>query len=238
MNNKFINNIEYNEFYHKYKYMISGLRTTEDCYLMLEKLESIIDKSKKSLLISLFDGKRMEQCIDYYMMIEIIKNLNSCKYKEEIYADFPKLFKMTTNLSQIKTFNRIAKSKPPRPMHEMMAGNYKIYKPRGEFVKKICPHCSHLCSASKFTEYIICGYSEIGGFNWIGCGKDWCFKCGKILCKSFRHDVLWVEEYRYHDGECCKIHAKQNAKNYPEDYCQCNNEFVKRGIIMEKDIKK
>lgn len=231
-NNIFINNIEYNKFYNKYKYIISGLKTIQDCFLLLEKLN--IKGWERNLLLSMIEGKRetkiCEKYIDYSLLKEIIRDLNNCKYREEAYAHIPQLMAKTTNLAQIKTFTRIANSKPLKPQYisikEIKSNTQaNIFKP--------CPHCGHSCQAPKFTEYIICGYRD-NGYDWEGCGKDWCFKCGKILCKSWDNDMLFIEENRSHDMECCKHHAHSHNKVYPDDYCQCNNQFIKRNIVIDK----
>ena len=76
--------------------------------------------------------------------------------------------------------------------------------------------------------YIICGYSSNRGFDWKGCGNDWCFLCGKKLCKSWNVDRLYSKINRFHDDRCCKIHSLKTNSNYLTDYCQCNNFYVSR----------
>ena len=227
-NNIFINNSEYNKFYNKYKYVLSGLRTIEDSYLIMEK--SKMHNSNKKLFMSMIEGKRPEKSIDFNLMIEIIKDLHNYKYREEAYSHIPQIMNKTNNLAQIKTFTRIANMKPLKPQFVTMK---EIKNNAHIIVHKECPHCSHVCSAPKFTEYMICGFGN-NGYDWEGCGKDWCFKCGKILCKSWENDMLFIEENRCHDMECCKHHSRHNSKSYPEDYCQCNNDFIKRNTIINK----
>ena len=42
-------------------------------------------------------------------------------------------------------------------------------------------------------EYVICGYINSNkGYDWNGCGKDWCAKCNKMLCKSWDLNQLWA----------------------------------------------
>lgn len=231
--NIFLNNIQYNDFFNKYKYVIAGLRTVEDCFLMLEKLNFV--QNKKNIFLGLIEGKReskiCDKNIDYILMREIIRDLNNYKYREEAYAHIPQIMIKTNNLAQIKTFTRIANSKPLKPQHISVK---ELKNNSQSNVFKLCPHCGHSCQAPKFTEYIICGYRDNGGYDWEGCGKDWCFKCGKILCKSWDNDMLFIEENRSHDMECCKQHSVANNKKYPEEYCQCSNQFIKRNIIIEK----
>jgi hypothetical protein len=52
--------------------------------------------------------------------------------------------------------------------------------------------------------------------------------CGKMLCKNWFNHELFVEMNRFHDTECCKNHAKENNKIYPDDYCMCQNTHVNR----------
>ena len=57
------------------------------------------------------------------------------------------------------------------------------------------------------------------GYDLKGCGRDWCFKCEKILCKLWEQDSLFLEMNRYHTKDCCKKHSIKNNKNYEKDYC-------------------
>jgi hypothetical protein len=89
-------------------------------------------------------------------------------------------------------------------------------------ITKNCPHCGNSCSGTIDTTYIICDYNDpINGFQWNGCGKDWCFYCEKKLCKQWGNDELYNEENRKHTKECCKKMAKKNEEDYEEQYCQC-----------------
>lgn len=89
-------------------------------------------------------------------------------------------------------------------------------------ITKHCPHCDNSCKGTIETAYIICGYDDhLNGFNWKGCGRDWCFVCGKKLCKQWNENELYTDEQRNHNKECCKRIAKKNNENYEENYCQC-----------------
>ena len=49
-----------------------------------------------------------------------------------------------------------------------------------------CPHCMHVNIINERTTYSICGYNDIMiGYDWEGCGRDWCVTCGKKLCKKW-----------------------------------------------------
>jgi hypothetical protein len=93
---------------------------------------------------------------------------------------------------------------------------------------KYCPHCSEKYISSESTTHVICGYNDShNGYNWTGCQKDWCFTCGKKLCKSWNENKLYLEPNRIHNSECCKQHAINNGESY-NNYCHCNNKYVNR----------
>ena len=97
------------------------------------------------------------------------------------------------------------------------------------FETKKCPHCGYNITDKYNRAYIICGYNdEKKGYDWNGCGKDWCFRCEKILCKSWETHALHLEMNRSHNDECCSKHAKENNNKYPDDYCQCRNINITR----------
>lgn len=222
-----INNKDYNILYNKYKYIFAGLKTRVDCYLLLEKIE--LNNTEKKILLSIIEGKKMEKMLDFITMSDTISELVNFKYREDVYSIITQLMIKTNNLAQINTFTRIANSKPLRPLNvTIKEQRYKKY-----IVSKECPHCKQICNADTNVDYIICGYGE-NGYDWEGCGKDWCFKCGKILCRSWKEDHLFIEDNRCHDMNCCRNHAKHNSKNYPTDYCHCTNKYIRRNISISK----
>lgn len=91
------------------------------------------------------------------------------------------------------------------------------------FSNKPCPHCNINTYSNK--DYIICGYDKV--YDWNGCGNDWCFKCGKKLCKNWFNDQLCIFHNRFHDSQCCL--NKSNKVLYALTYCQCQNLHVLRG---------
>ena len=96
---------------------------------------------------------------------------------------------------------------------------FNIY--RDEIINKTCPHCNINLSLSKDCLYVICGYTN-ENYEWLGCGRDWCGKCNKMLCKSWDKDNLDIIENRNHNDKCCKEYAKENKLN--EDlFCNCVN---------------
>jgi len=205
------------------KHLISGMRTVEDCYLMLDK--NMFDKNHKSLILHLINHKKNEKCFDYMALRSIVKELGEIRYREDAHEYLSHIMNKTENIAQIKTFTRLAEGKPLRPQWYTKE-NYSdfpdidTYDYANHKIEKKCPHCSHINISHKSTGYIICGYGE-NGYDWEGCGKDWCFKCEKILCKSWDNDMLFIEENRIHNEECCRHHSNINNKKYPEDYCHC-----------------
>lgn len=237
--NKLINNNELDIFNEQYKWSFMGARTLRDAFVLIDKLNIV--GLKRILILSIVNNKKYDHKFDIGTMHETIYDMTECKYREEAYDKIEQLTKSTTDIAQMKTFMRIAISKPLRPKY-IPVKQIKDTINDIIIVKK-CPHCNHKCNAKKSTEYIICGFGDTGygykdtGYDWEGCNKDWCFKCGKILCKSWESDQLFLLSNRIHDNKCCKKHAVANNKKYPEDYCQCTNISIRRDIESIYDYK-
>lgn len=91
-------------------------------------------------------------------------------------------------------------------------------------IVKNCPHCNmtYTRRSSANTTYLICGYTDTKrGYDMKGCGKDWCFKCGKKLCKSWENDHLYLESNRKHDTECCFKKSIMCDEDHNTEYCHC-----------------
>lgn len=209
--------------YNKLKYNILGSKTKEDAYFILEKYK--LDTKCYILMMSYVNGKKYDHALDNETMKKNIKDIASLKYKEDAYEFISQILLLTSDIAQIKTFSRIADMKPNKPQHISI----KELKQRNNVsnITRKCPHCGYKCSLSRDTIYTVCGYSE-SGYDWEGCGKDWCFRCGKMLCKNWEQDQLYLPTNRFHDSKCCKKNAILNGCKYPEDYCRCNNPFVLR----------
>lgn len=133
---------------------------------------------------------------NYYIKIDdlkFIKLLNGIKYRDE-------LNNITNDPAQLSTINRIFNEK-------------KSYN-----ISKNCPFCNLKYYNNEGKKYIICGLNDKPPFT-NGCSRDWCFDCGKKLCKSWYLDNLYDLNNRSHDI-CCKKHAKKNGFNINE-YCNC-----------------
>ena len=89
---------------------------------------------------------------------------------------------------------------------------------------KQCPWCQRWCLKDNACNYIFaCGLDTTGTFHiGAGCGKSWCWECGKKFCGQYT-DVLTgqklAEARDNHDAQCCVKEAgfQQNA------YCPGNH---------------
>lgn len=219
----FINNTILSDQFNKLKYNILGSKTKEDAYYILDKYK--LDNKCYNLMTSFINGKKYDHALDNESMKKYIKDISTYKYKEDAYELISQILLQTSDIAQIKTLTRIADMKPNKPQYISM----KELKQRNKenYITKKCPHCGYKRPMPKNTVYVVCGYNE-SGYDWEGCGKDWCFKCGKMLCKSWEQDQLYLPTNRFHDSKCCKKHAILSGQKYPEDYCRCNNAFVLR----------
>ncbi|ARF10303.1 hypothetical protein Hokovirus_1_182 [Hokovirus HKV1] len=105
---------------------------------------------------------------------------------------------------QINTLDRIFKTKNI----EINFSN-DIHK-----LVKCCPHCNYPTYGLATTKKIICDYNN-------GCGNDWCFDCGKKLCKNWSKNSLYNPNNNFHNNGCCKLAAKKSGEDYYENYCLC-----------------
>lgn len=198
-----------------YKNKIINASNMDDAVSILDTaLVSVVDDVEKQLLISLINSDRYTIKMDLNKLtvyLNILNMLNRYGDAETLINDIQKNI---TDIAQINTFKRLLKTKT----HNYNGNNINF---------KNCPHCNHKNYLECDSSYIICGYGS-RGYDWKGCGMDWCFNCGKKLCKSWNHDMLFNKLNRYHDNKCCKSSAHTNNKNYENEYCMCKNEFVNR----------
>jgi hypothetical protein len=226
-----MDNKELHDFYNKYSNIFLGTKTQQDAYLLLDKLK--LSKLQRNMILSIIYSKKYDsQAIDIKQLIEYMRDLDNCKYREEAYLKLQDIIKFTSQIPQIKSLTRIANSKPLKPTNIRFKDLLNTVST--ELISKKCVHCAGLCYGTLNTDYMICGFNE-NGYDWEGCGHDWCFKCGGMLCKSWENDKLFIPINQVHDNSCCKKHAQIFNKNYPEDYCQCDNaSHIRRDITIEK----
>jgi len=190
----FINNENLNKQYNKLKLIFLAFKTKEDAHNFLDKYK--LDTRSHYLMVSLINGKKYENALSYDSMLKYIKDIVNCKYREDAYEIISQALKQTSDIAQIKTFTRIADNKPDKPQYITLKELRQ--REKENMSSKKCPHCGYRYSAQKHTIYTVCGYGG-GGYDWEGCGKDWCFKCGKMLCKSWEQDQLYLLTNRLHD---------------------------------------
>lgn len=85
---------------------------------------------------------------------------------------------------------------------------------------KQCPWCQRWCLKDNACDYIFsCGLDVKHGFVvGAGCGRTWCWTCGKKYCAQYSNPVTGTKlptAKDNHDGECCRKEPGFNQ----EDYC-------------------
>lgn len=170
----------------------------------------------KSMITSYMNGRSYKDVVDIKTKQNFMRDTDNFMSRDEALHFSSKLTEKTTDDIYKKTLERIVNSKTFKKR--------EFKKDTVKYINKECPHCSHILSMPESTQYVICGYHNPNqGYDWIGCGKDWCFQCEKILCKRWEMNSLCLQMNRYHNDECCSKHAKETGHKYPDDYCQCNN---------------
>jgi hypothetical protein len=180
----------------------------------------------KSMIISYMNGRTYRDTIDIKTKQVMIRDLESINNRDEAYSYSSKLTEKTTDDVYKKTLERLSNRKTYRKREQKI-------KDMPKYITKYCPHCSHAINMLETTQYVICGYQNPNqGYDWNGCGRDWCFQCGKMLCKRWETNSLCLQMNRYHDDDCCSKHSKETGKIYPDDYCQCNNMNIINSLIL------
>jgi hypothetical protein len=208
--------------YREFKNILSGCKTITDARYFGDLYIKRNPESKR-MVISLLNGKKygnkkdiktfqklLEKCVEMtsYEIIEMIQENYNLKDKDDDI--------------QIRTLMRVAKYKKGH-------ANSKIKKAKNGEITKNCPYCNHTYSGTAETTHVICGYNDNhSGYDWNGCQRDWCFSCGKKLCKSWDENKLWLECNRIHNNICCHQHAEKSGSNYESEYCKCSNKYVHR----------
>jgi hypothetical protein len=226
MQNILINNNKLYETYNSYSNVFNGTKTYKDATYMLDILK--LNKEEKNIFINIINNKKFQSKLDFQTMEQGLKEVKNSKYREDANIKVNNIIRNTIDIAQIKALTRVANTLPLKPINTHYNENTnKIHK-----IKKMCPHCKKEITMPANTEYIICGYGE-QSYDWEGCCHDWCFQCGKILCKIWEDDQLFIPFNQIHDRECCKKHSLQHKNKYPHDYCQCKNDHIKRDIVVD-----
>ena len=83
---------------------------------------------------------------------------------------------------------------------------------------KQCPWCQRWCLKDDACNYIFaCGLTTEGKFViGAGCGRPWCFQCGKKFCTPHYNPETGVQISNHTShAQCCV----KEADYKPEDYC-------------------
>jgi len=189
-------------------------------------IKTTIDKSnlKQMLNFNEFDSNNTnelnEEFLDINNFLVILNDIDNCLYREDAIKIKSEINKKLNKIQDF-TINEIINNKPKKKINFYV--KYLI-------IKK-CPHCGVQCTGTCATNYTICGYNdEEFGYDQNCCGKDWCFKCGKKLCKEWNDNELFMFGNRNHNKTCCKLYAEANNMDYDNEFCMCNNEYVNRNI--------
>ena len=220
--------MEYNKIYNDMKIILSGCNHISDAMCIGDKY---IEKypEYKDFILNIINGKKYINSMSINELHTLIADMNLITFKEDILDLIESLIERR-NINNIykRTLLKFCDLKVPCPYSKPLKIDNKII-----VEKKKCPHCGHIVCVPENTNYIICGYTDTkNGYDLKGCGRDWCFKCEKILCKLWEQDSLFLEMNRYHTKDCCKKHSIKNNKNYEKDYCHCVNKFVDRNNTL------
>lgn len=237
--------------YNEIKNILLGCRNISDAKYFI-KLYLKHNPESKKLADNLISGKFYDECNNLTIFNAIIEQINESnnydfcmKLIEDNYNN------NNNNNIQIKTLMKIINNKVDLqkkninehknkkfsfnstlniPQLNQICQTKTIKKQKSNEIVKKCPHCSYSYTGNENTLYVICGYNDNRqGYDWEGCTKDWCFVCGKKLCKLWDKDKLWLEPNRIHNSYCCKSQALENYELY-DNYCQCNHKYVNREL--------
>jgi len=215
--------------YDEIKNIIEGCDNISNAKLLFDIYITHNPETKK-LVKSLIDGKKFDNTYSYEDFSKIMAKITFYNNKEQCTKLISKLYSIKdTNNLQLKTLKQIVNKKfNLNENYDYNLENNNILEKKEETDYKYCPHCYEEYYGNTSTQYVVCGYSDIhNGYNWTGCQKDWCYKCGKKLCKSWNENKLYLEPNRIHDSECCKNHSKKTGDNY-DNYCMCSNKYIMR----------
>jgi hypothetical protein len=179
----------------------------------------------QKLMTSVINSKNYKKSLSHVDFVELVNKIKLVKFRSNDPSIFRIIYTSTEDDAQISTLKRLLDNKPSLPDIVPLCD----IKPNisETLIIKNCPHCGSEKSELSTTDYVICGY-DLQGFDWSGCGFDWCFQCEKKLCKCWNLNHLYNLKNRHHNNNCCKSHAMKTCNSYPDEYCQCRTEFVKR----------
>jgi phage FluMu protein Com len=215
-----------NNAYNIFKNILSGCKTMVDAIYFVDKIIKLCPESR-DLLIGMIHNKKYDKSYDIRSMAHVLNQLDLQLYREDIDEFIDKNIKSHVDLIQLTSLIRLSKFKSIK-IHDkqdkqinVTFNNISNDANEYDYITKKCPHCGIQVRLNNMIEYVICGYIDNNkGYDWNGCGKDWCAKCNKMLCKSWDHDQLFITINRSHDKKCCEKYAHDNNINY-ELFCSC-----------------
>lgn len=224
----------FEEIYKLFSNILCGCKTMLDAIYFAEKLIKN-NEEYRDLLIGMIHAKKYDKVLDYRTLAHTLNELNDIEYREDIDDFIDKNLKNNVDLTQLNSILRISKIKSIKTKINKdknkvkLSDNLFISKndmliknlSSDQLIQKTCPHCNINSAIPKDRNYIICGYLYDNIYDWLGCGKDWCNKCNKMLCKSWNEDNLNDENNRLHNKECCNDYAIKN--NIDKSlFCNCD----------------
>jgi len=209
----------------EYKKKIIHALDYQDANSLVDIATSVMGGSETEIKIlnSLLDKNRYNNKMNFDRFLTYINIVSKIEYKNDAEILIEDLESIIDDNVQLNTLRRLILKKPRSDNNK----NYKNNKnnKNHKYVKQ-CPHCTKNHTGTNDTTYVVCGYTE-KGYDWKGCGKDWCFKCNKKLCKSWNTDHLYNKLNRIHDARCCKSYSNNTKDKYPDNYCQCTVEYIR-----------
>ena len=80
-----------------------------------------------------------------------------------------------------------------------------------------CPHCERMCGKDDNCNYVFaCGLSDKGFIAKHGCGRPFCFQCGKKFC-GIAYDPETGRNLKHpnnHTKDCCSKEPDFNKMDY------------------------
>jgi len=227
-------NYTFEEIYKLFNNILCGCKTMLDAIYFAEKIIKH-NGEYKDLLIGMIHGKKYDKVLDYRTIAHTLNELNEIEFREDIDEFINKNLKNNVDLTQLNSILRISKIKNIKIRNTKDKNRVKLsdnlFITNKDFINnglsgeqlihKSCPHCNINITIPKDKNYIICGYIYDNSFDWLGCGKDWCNRCNKMLCKSWNEDNLIDKNNRIHDITCCKEYANKNNIDVSL-FCNCD----------------
>jgi len=208
-------------YYYIFSLFIKSLNSNEDREQIFNLYSPKIRDENLRLIMSKFVVNNMRNfAIGVVEFMDILTKFKNYKYRDDVRDLVSYIFKRTVDPVQRDTIIRIVGNMPPKSLNTNVITN--------NIIERECPHCSKKVKSDASTTYVICGYSETG-LDWQGCARDWCFRCGKKLCKSWYVNELFVSNNRYHDERCCRQYAEKNGLD-PETFCCCSKIYVNHRV--------